>query len=142
MDWKLGLGDLKSIQGLSKVLVGPFLIASYIANTGLSVQNELFELSIPDNGTFSGYWHYFLAIFIFKSLQVTICFFIPVSLAKIFKYKLGPDWFFILGFLSLAFAVSGILLSQSMHFFQTLHPSTYYAAIVVGFYFLAEKWPD
>ncbi len=138
-EWIPKLGDVKTLQGLSRLLVGPILVASYIANTGLSFTCDMFRLIIPNDGTFAAYWHYFLGIFLIKTVQVLLVFYVPVTIIKYFSY-VGPDWFHILGVLALAFGFCGLFSLESIGFFKTLHPSTFYASIVAGFYLLSEKW--
>lgn len=141
-EWMPKLGDVKSLQGLSRLLVGPVIVAAYVSNVGLSIENDLFSLAIPDNGSFGEYWHYFVAIFLYRAAQALFVFYLPVTIVKVYPYSLGPDWFHIFGVLGLAFGFTGLFAAGSIDFFTTLHPSTYYAAIVAGFYFLSEKWPD
>ncbi len=138
-EWIPKFGDVKTLQGLSRLLTGPILVASFIANTGLSVENEMFSLVIPSDGTFADHWHYFLGIFVIKTTTVLLVFYVPVTIMKHFSY-VGPDWFHILGVLGLAFGFCGLFSLESIYFFKTLHPSTYYASIVAGFYLLSEKW--
>lgn len=142
IEWIPKFGDVKTLQGLSKLLVGPILVASFIANTGLVVENDIFSIAIPENGTFSEYWLYFIGIFIFKTIEVLFAFYFPVAIIKTFRYQLGPDWFHIFGVLGLTFGFCGIFSAGSIEFFKTVHPSTYYASIVAGFYLLSEKWSN
>ena len=142
IEWMPKFGDVKTLQGLSRLLVGPILVASFIANTGLAIENEVFSLVIPETGTFSEYWHYFVGIFVLRAIEVLLAFYLPVAFIKGFQYKLGPDWFHIFGVLGLAFGFCGVFSLGSIEFFKTIHPSTYYASIVAGFYLLSEKWPD
>jgi len=139
-EWIPKFGDVKTLQGLSKLLTGPILIASYIANTGLSFTCDMFSLTIPIEGAFADYWHYFLGIFLIKTAQVLLVFYLPVTIIKYYFSYIGPDWFHIFGVLGLAFGFCGLFSLESIAFFKTLHPSTYYASIVTGFYLLSEKW--
>lgn len=141
-EWMPKLGDVKSLQGLSRLLVGPVIVAAYISNVGLSVENDLFSLIIPPDGSFSEYWHYFVGIFLYRAAQALIAFYLPVAVIKAFPHKLGADWFHIFGVLGLSFGFTGFFAAGAIEFFTTLHPSAYYASIVAGFYLLSEKWPD
>jgi hypothetical protein len=141
-EWMPKLGDLKSLQGLSRLLVGPIIVAAYISNTGLAVESNLFSLAIPDDGSFGEYWHYFIGVLLFKAAQALAVFYGPVVIVKAFQYQLGPDWFHIFGVLGLSFGFTGLFAADAIDFFATLHPSAYYASIVAGFYLLSEKWPD
>lgn len=131
-------GDLKSIQGISRIIVAPMITGAYIAQSGLSIENQIFSLNIPETGSFTSHWYIFIAIFLIKTAQVFVVFYIPIITIKSFQLYRKFDYFKVGSVLFLAFSFSGFFGTSNITFFNTVHHSWYYTSFIIGIYLLHE----
>ena len=137
-EWLSKIFNPTESLGLGRHLVGPLIAASYIANTGLSY--DRLSLDIPQGAAFSDYWLSFLAILLIKTAQALILFYFPVAILKELGESAGPDWLRIFGALGVTFGFCGLFMVDDSDFLKSLHPSTYYVAIIAGLYLISESW--
>ena len=133
------VSDVKNLQDLSKVIVLPLICASYIQQTGLTLNIGQWVFSIPEQ--VSPTIMFLLAICIFSAKAI----FISV-LAIILYFALFYCHLHLLSYrvnlipavalLFISFGFYGVLSDSGVNRLLNIQPSWFYASFVIGFFLL------
>lgn len=134
--------ELKFLKKLSKVIMLPMLIASYVSQTGLTFSVSDFHLYV-DTGTspMSQLWQ-FTQIFCIKSAVIALPLWIAHNFMPALYYLTFMNWFQrsilpVVALLPISFGFLGIFSGSELPFLSLLKPSWFYTAFIFGFYLLS-----
>ena len=134
--------ELKFLKRISKVIILPLLIASYISQTGLNVSEVGLNLSINTEATFFTQFVQFIAIFSFKAMLVSIPAWLVHHLMPRIHFYTYWNWLqrsllSILTIFPIAFGFLGVFSGKELPFLSLLNPSWFFTSFILGFYLLA-----
>lgn len=131
------IADVKVLKELSKILIIPMLIASYIVQTGLDISFGVNQLAINPESSFLAQSLVFLTIFVLKGAFVGL-FAVCVNGLLLYAHLFSNFTLLkTLAVLFLAFGFLGVFAGDDLVFMNTLSKMWFYTAFVTGFYCLA-----
>lgn len=134
--------ELKFLKKLSKVIILPMLIASYVSQTGLTFSFLDFYLSVNPESSFTVQIWQFTQVFCIKSLVIAMPLWVAHNFMPIFYGLTFMNWFQrsilpVVALLPITFGFLGIFSGSEMPFLSLIKPSWFYTAFILGFYLLA-----
>jgi hypothetical protein len=137
MDWIPKLTDIKNLRDCSVILVLPMLVASFIAQTGLSI--DFMGLGVDKaDPAFTQVWN-FLVVFVLKGAVVCVAaLFVHWLLWVISPFTQMLIWD-VLAVLFLAVSFLGFSAGKATEVVGQVDKMWFFTSFVVGFYCLAMK---
>jgi len=134
--------DLKFLKRISKVIILPLLIASYISQTGLNMSELGLNLSINTEAAFFTQFVQFIAIFFLKTLFVGIPAWLAHHAMRPIYYCTYWNWLQrsllpVFSIFPIAFGFLGVFSGKELPFLNLLNPSWFFTSFILGFYLLA-----
>lgn len=134
--------ELKFIKKLSKVIILPMLIASYVSQTGLTFSLLGFQLYVDTGASFMSQLWQFTQIFCIKSVVIALPLWVAHNFMPTIYYLTFMNWFQrsilpVVALFPIAFGFLGIFTGNELPFLSLVKPSWFYTAFILGFYLLS-----